>query len=49
VTYTLERVGARTTLVLTQDNNSSEDDAAHSAGNWKQMLDSLKSVVESTP
>jgi len=49
VTYTLERVGPRTTLVLTQDNNSSEDEAAHSAGNWKQMLDSLKSVVESTP
>jgi uncharacterized protein YndB with AHSA1/START domain len=49
LTYTLERVGARTTLELTQDNNSSDDEAAHSASNWKLMLEALKSVVESTP
>jgi uncharacterized protein YndB with AHSA1/START domain len=49
LTYTLTEVGAKTEVELTQDNNSSQDEAAHSAANWKQMLEALKSVVESTP
>jgi uncharacterized protein YndB with AHSA1/START domain len=49
LTYTLEKHGDKTHLQLTQDNNSSSAEAEHSASNWKQMLDGLKSVVESTP
>jgi uncharacterized protein YndB with AHSA1/START domain len=49
ITYTLLSEGEGTRVELTQDNNDSEAEAEHSAANWKQMLDSLKSVVESTP
>jgi uncharacterized protein YndB with AHSA1/START domain len=47
--YTLEPEGHTTRLQLTQDNNSSDADAQHSADNWNRMLEALKSVVESTP
>jgi uncharacterized protein YndB with AHSA1/START domain len=49
IAYTLEPDGEGTRLELTQDNNANEAEAEHSATNWQQMLDSLKSVVESTP
>jgi uncharacterized protein YndB with AHSA1/START domain len=49
ITYTLTAEDGTTTVRLTQDNNASEAEAEHSAANWQQMLDSLKSVVESTP
>jgi len=49
LTYTLTPQGAATRLELVQDNNASPAEAEHSAANWKQMLESLKSVVESTP
>ena len=49
ITYTLERQGVRTRLELVQDNNGSEEEAEHSAANWMQMLEALKSVVESSP
>jgi uncharacterized protein YndB with AHSA1/START domain len=49
LTYTLRPDGDRTHLELTQDNNSSVEEAAHSTANWQHMLDALKSVVESTP
>ena len=49
ITYTLEPAGDQTLLVLTQDNNGSQAEADHSAANWSQMLQALKSVVESTP
>ncbi|HEY1530741.1 MAG TPA: SRPBCC domain-containing protein [Galbitalea sp.] len=49
LTYTLSAEGGSTKLQLTQDNNGSDEEAEHSAANWKQMLDGLKSVVESTP
>jgi uncharacterized protein YndB with AHSA1/START domain len=49
LTYTLTAQDGATTVRLTQDNNANEGEAAHSAENWKQMLDGLKSVVESTP
>jgi len=48
LTYTLRADGDRTRLELSQDNNASAEEAEHSAGNWKQMLEALKSVVEST-
>ena len=47
LTYTLEPDGDQTRLTLSQDNNGSEAEVEHSAANWQQMLDSMKSVVES--
>ena len=47
--YTLEPVGEGTRVQLTQDNNGSDEEVEHSAANWQQMLESLRSVVESTP
>ncbi|MDQ1547613.1 MAG: hypothetical protein QOH69_2517 [Actinomycetota bacterium] len=49
IAYTLTAKDGATEVVLTQDNNASEAEAEHSAANWKQMLEGLKSVVESTP
>jgi uncharacterized protein YndB with AHSA1/START domain len=49
IAYTLTPDGGSTKVELTQDNNASEEEAEHSAQNWKQMLVGLKSVVESTP
>jgi uncharacterized protein YndB with AHSA1/START domain len=49
LTYTLARLGSGTRLELSQDNNASVAEAEHSTANWKQMLEALKSVVESTP
>ena len=46
ITYTLQDVGGATHLSLTQDNNGSEEEAAHSSANWRQMLIALKNVVE---
>jgi uncharacterized protein YndB with AHSA1/START domain len=48
VSYTLEDAGGGTRVTLTQDNNASEEDAAHSAETWSQMLAGLKKVVESS-
>ena len=49
LTYTLEPVEEGTRVELTQDNNGSDKEVEHSAANWQQMLESLRSVVESTP
>ncbi|HMH58419.1 MAG TPA: SRPBCC family protein [Galbitalea sp.] len=49
ITYTLDAQPHGMHLELSQDNNSSEAEVEHSAANWQQMLDSLKTVVESTP
>ncbi|HEX4443474.1 MAG TPA: SRPBCC domain-containing protein [Galbitalea sp.] len=49
ITYTLERSGGATRLELTQDNNHSEEEVRHSASHWQQALETLRSVVESTP
>lgn len=46
LTYELERRGDRTHLSLSQDNNASAEEADHSQGNWEQMLQGLKDVVE---
>jgi uncharacterized protein YndB with AHSA1/START domain len=49
ITYTLSDGNGATNVRLTQDNNGSEEEREHSAANWQQMLESLRSVVESTP
>jgi len=49
ITYRLESVEEGTRVELSQDNNASAAEAQHSAETWQRMLDSLKSVVESTP
>ena len=48
VSYALDDAGGRTKVTLTQDNNASEEAAAHSAETWSQMLSGLKRVVESS-
>ncbi len=44
--YTLDEHEGTTTVELSQDNNSSDDEAEHSAQTWQQMLGSLKETVE---
>lgn len=46
LTYQLEEQGDRTLVSLSQDNNPTEEAAAHSRSNWQMMLDGLKDVVE---
>ena len=46
VTYELFPEGQGTRLVLTQDNNDSEEEANLSAENWKGVLGGIKKVVE---
>ena len=46
VTWTIEADGNSTRVRLTQDNNQSEDAAAHSSKNWQSMLDGLRDVVQ---
>lgn len=46
VTWALEHDGDATRVHLTQDNNATEDAAAHSAKNWQAMLDGLREVAE---
>jgi uncharacterized protein YndB with AHSA1/START domain len=47
VSYALDDADGSTRVTLTQDNNASEEDAAHSGEMWSQMLAGLKKVVES--
>jgi uncharacterized protein YndB with AHSA1/START domain len=47
LTYELTKRGAKTHVVLSQDNNSTADEAKHSTANWQSMLDGLKTHVES--
>jgi uncharacterized protein YndB with AHSA1/START domain len=49
VTIELADAGSQTRLVLTQDNNATEQARAESERNWKTMLESLKKVVTSAP
>jgi uncharacterized protein YndB with AHSA1/START domain len=46
LTYRLRGDGGSTHLSLSQDNNGSEDEAAHSQENWQTMLTAMKSSVE---
>jgi uncharacterized protein YndB with AHSA1/START domain len=46
LTYRLEERGNTTHVSLSQDNNASEEEAEHSRGMWKMLLDGLKEEVE---
>jgi uncharacterized protein YndB with AHSA1/START domain len=46
VTIELSDAGAETRVVLTQDNNPTEQARAHSQQNWAQMLAGLKKLLE---
>jgi uncharacterized protein YndB with AHSA1/START domain len=48
LTYQLASRGSGTHLSLSQDHNSSEDEANHSRDNWQAMLSQLKQVVDGT-
>jgi uncharacterized protein YndB with AHSA1/START domain len=47
ITYELASSGAVTTVRLSQDGASDDEEAERFSANWKQALDGLKSVVES--
>jgi uncharacterized protein YndB with AHSA1/START domain len=47
VRYELSPTGGRTKLTVIQDNNATQEDADHSAGNWKMVLDGMKKLLES--
>jgi uncharacterized protein YndB with AHSA1/START domain len=46
VRYDLQATDGGTRVQLTQDNNSSAEEAEHSGANWQMMLDGLKKVAE---
>ena len=46
IVYELEAVGEKTLVTLSQDNNTSDEEAEQSAANWETMLSGLKDVVE---
>lgn len=46
VTYEIDDRGETTTLLLSQENNASVDEAEHSSTMWQSMLDGLKKVAE---
>ena len=46
VRYELSGAGDKTKLVITQDNNSSQEEAGHSEQNWKMVLDGIKKLVD---
>jgi len=46
VTYTLSDQGNSTEVVITQDNNSTEEEKEHSEQNWKTVLDNMKKLLE---
>ncbi|MDQ4213865.1 SRPBCC family protein [Microbacterium sp. ASV81] len=46
--FTLSGDDATTHVVMTQDNNPSEEAALHSSGMWSQLLQTLKQVVEAS-
>jgi uncharacterized protein YndB with AHSA1/START domain len=46
VRYELSAEGDGTRLTITQDNNVSQEDADHSAQNWKTVLDGMKKLLE---
>jgi uncharacterized protein YndB with AHSA1/START domain len=48
VAYVLEPRGQQTHVTLSQDNNASEEEAAHSQENWTAMLAALKKLLEAS-
>jgi uncharacterized protein YndB with AHSA1/START domain len=48
VTIELSPAGNGTRLVLSQDNNATEEERDHSAKNWDMMLAAIKKLVETS-
>ena len=46
VRYELSPAGRGTKLTVIQDNNATQEDANHSAQNWKMVLDGMKKLLE---
>lgn len=46
VTYTLAEKGDRTEVAITQDNNATEEEKAHSEKNWQTVLQGMKELLE---
>jgi uncharacterized protein YndB with AHSA1/START domain len=46
VTYTLTEKGDSTEVTITQDNNASEEEKAHSEKNWQTVLQGMKDLLE---
>src|SRR5215217_5106432 len=46
VTYALSEKGDNTEVTITQDNNASEEEKAHSEQNWRTVLDGMKKLLE---
>jgi uncharacterized protein YndB with AHSA1/START domain len=46
VRYELSGEGGGTKLTITQDGNRTQEEADHSAGNWKTVLDGMKKLLE---
>lgn len=46
VTYILSDRGDNTEVTITQDNNATEQEQAHSEKNWKTVLEGMKSLLE---
>jgi len=46
VSYELSSENNVTHIILTQDNNTTEDEKKHSESNWNIMLGNLKKIVE---
>jgi uncharacterized protein YndB with AHSA1/START domain len=46
VRYDLTPEHGGTQLTVTQDNNTTEEERAHSEGNWRMVLEGLKKIVE---
>jgi uncharacterized protein YndB with AHSA1/START domain len=46
VRYELSSTGDLTSLTITQDNNTSQDEANHSEQNWKMVLEGIKKLIE---
>ncbi len=47
VTYTLSHRGESTEVTITQDNNATEEEKAHSEKNWETVLQGMKNLLES--
>jgi uncharacterized protein YndB with AHSA1/START domain len=47
VTYTLSDKGDSTEITITQDNNSTEQEKAHSEQNWNTVLENMRQLLES--
>jgi uncharacterized protein YndB with AHSA1/START domain len=46
VRYELSSAGVGTKLTIIQDNNATQEEATHSEGNWKMVLEGIKKLLE---